>query len=277
MGEAASEPRARRRVPARGSRECARDCSWARRLRFRCFPSPAASSIRRRRSRGFELTICSTRPWLITECISRPRLVSERASTTSASRQRAPFSRYSPSPLRSIRRSTEISENSLFARPSELSITTSTSANRRRCWPFPPAKITSCIVWPRTAVGLCSPRAQRTASVMFDLPQPFGPTITLTPGENVSRVRSGNDLNPLRLISFRYISSVGGRRPQASRLARTGPLRAHLPSVSSACSAAACSACFLLRPEPTPISSPSTLARTSKRRSCGGPASLVTP
>jgi hypothetical protein len=78
-----------------------------------------------------ELTISSTFPWLITEWASRPMLVSERASTMSTSRQRAPFSRYSPSPLRSMRREIEISENSLAARPSELSITTSTSANRR--------------------------------------------------------------------------------------------------------------------------------------------------
>ncbi len=132
-------------------------------------------------------------------------LVSARISTTSARRQRAPFRRYSPSPFRSIRREIEISENSLAARPSELSITTSTSAKRRRDWPLPPAKITSRIDWPRTASGLCSPSAQSTASVMFDLPQPFGPTITLTPGEKVSRVRSGNDLNPFRLIAFRYI------------------------------------------------------------------------
>ncbi len=66
--------------------------SWARRRRLRCLPRPAASSTRSRRWRGFEWTISSTRPWLITECISRPRLVSASASTTSASRQRAPFS-----------------------------------------------------------------------------------------------------------------------------------------------------------------------------------------
>src|SRR5438045_4071513 len=71
--------------------------------------------------------------------------------------------------------------------------------------PWPPAKITSCIVWPRTASGDCSPSAHSTASVMFDLPEPFGPTITLTPGLNSSRVRSGNDLKPLRMIDFRYM------------------------------------------------------------------------
>jgi hypothetical protein len=63
------------------------------------------------------------------------------------------------------------------------------------------------MVWPRTASGLCSPNAQRTASVMFDLPQPLGPTMTLTPGENSRRVRSGNDLNPLMVIELRCTGS----------------------------------------------------------------------
>ena len=67
----------------------------------------------------------------------------------------------------------------------------------------------SCIVWPRTASGLCSPSAQSTASVMLDLPQPLGPTMTLTPGENSSRVRSGNDLNPLIVIELRCTRSEG--------------------------------------------------------------------
>src|SRR5688572_1704781 len=42
---------------------------------------------------------------------------------------------------------------------------------------------------------------------MLDLPEPFGPTITDTPGANVSFVRSGNDLKPLRLIELRCIGS----------------------------------------------------------------------
>ena len=199
--------------------------------------------------------------------------VSESASTTSVRRQRAPFSRYSPSPLRSIRREIEISENSLAARPSELSITTSTSAKRRGDWPLPPAKITSRIWCPRTAEGLCSPSAQSTASVMFDLPEPFGPTITLTPGENVSRVRSGKDLKPFRLMAFRYISlaRVAGSEPKRRVWLGRQPRRR-----SRATLAAACSASFLLLPEPTPSSSPPTVARISKRRSCGGPISLAT-
>ena len=98
-----------------------------------------------------------------------------------------------------------ISESSVAARPSELSITTSTSAARRWPTPLPPAEITSCIEAPRIAPGLCSPSAQSTASVMFDLPEPLGPTITLTPGENSSFARSGNDLNPFISIDLRYM------------------------------------------------------------------------
>src|SRR6059058_2854031 len=64
----------------------------------------------------------------------------------------------------------------------------------------------SCIDWPRTARGLCSPSAQSTASVMLDLPLPLGPTITLTPEPNSRRVRSGKDLKPLTVIDFRYMS-----------------------------------------------------------------------
>ena len=128
--------------------------SCARRRRLRCLPSPAASSIRRRRSRGLEWTIASTRPCETTECISLPSPVSESTSSTSTSRQRAPFSRYSPSPSRSSRRDDrDLGEVGRRAAPSELSITTSTSAALRDGTPWPPAKITSFIVWPRTASG----------------------------------------------------------------------------------------------------------------------------
>src|SRR5947209_10574441 len=57
------------------------------------------------------------------------------------------------------------------------------------------------------APGDCSPSAHRTASVTFDFPDPFGPTITLTPGPNSSRVRSGKDLKPFSVIDFRYTPS----------------------------------------------------------------------
>src|SRR5437868_5338324 len=105
-------------------------------------------------------------------------------------------------------------------------MTTSTSASLREATPWPPAKITSCIVWPRTARGDCSPSAHRTASVMFDLPDPFGPMITAMPGANSSRVRFGNDLKPLSVIARRCMRSVVVHRGQCSK--RGGLLRGFL-------------------------------------------------
>ena len=49
---------------------------------------------------------------------------------------------------------------------------------------------------------------------MFDLPEPLGPTITLTPGENSRLARSGNDLNPFIVIDFRYMLSSLLRTPR---------------------------------------------------------------
>ena len=43
-----------------------------------------------------------------------------------------------------------------------------------------PLKITSSIRSPRRIFALCSPRAHATASQMFDLPQPLGPTTAVT-------------------------------------------------------------------------------------------------
>ena len=161
----------------------------------------------------------------------------------------------------------EISDSGRSTAPSPLSSTTSTSASDRAWTPCAPAKITSCIDWPRTASGDCSPSAHSTASVTLDLPEPLGPTITDTPGENSSRVRSGNDLKPLRVIDLRCTPVPP---PVTSR-------GAHQPtSEASAASAAACSASFLERPEPRATSPPPIIAATSKVRSCGGPLSAVT-
>jgi hypothetical protein len=45
---------------------------------------------------------------------------------------------------------------------------------------------------------------------MFDLPDPFGPTMTLTPGEKTSGVRSGKDLKPLIVIELRCMPAALG-------------------------------------------------------------------
>ena len=60
-----------------------------------------------------------------------------------------------------------------------------------------PAKITSSIRAPRRLLADCSPRTQLMASLRFDLPQPFGPTMAAIPEPlNLNSVRSQKDLNP---------------------------------------------------------------------------------
>src|SRR3984957_9936689 len=166
----------------------------------------------------------------MTECISLPRPVSDSSSITSTSRQRAPARRYSPAPERSNRRRIEIWGTPRPRVPSLSSSTSSTSALLPVWRPGAPPKITSCIDCPRTATGDCSPSAHRTASVTFDFPEPFGPTITLTPGPNSSRVRSGNDLKPLIVIDFRYMA--GGQRV-GSRSARAAAIASSLHRLQS--------------------------------------------
>src|SRR5699024_12797553 len=65
-----------------------------------------------------------------------------------------------------------------------------------------PEKMTSFIRSPRKVLADCSPITQRIASIIFDLPLPFGPTIAVTPWLNSNVVFSGNDLNPFNIIFF---------------------------------------------------------------------------
>ena len=94
---------------------------------------------------------------------------------------------------------------------------------------------------------------------MFDLPDPFGPTITLTPGEKTSFVRSGNDLKPLMVIELRCMANGTQAPREHGRLAGASDARfSHFGAAGRArrcraSAAAACSAAFLLRPSPWPM------------------------
>ena len=68
-----------------------------------------------------------------------------------------------------------------------------------------PAKMTSSIFWLRTALGACAPSTQPMASTTLDLPLPFGPTTTVTPGSISSDVVSANDLKPFNVRVLRNI------------------------------------------------------------------------
>src|SRR5579863_7156568 len=80
-----------------------------------------------------------------------------------------------------------------------------TSAMPRGLRPSVPLKMTSAISPPRRALADCSPKTQRMASETLDLPQPFGPTMAVTPGWKFREVLSAKDLNPKTVKFFKYM------------------------------------------------------------------------
>ena len=79
-----------------------------------------------------------------------------------------------------------------------------TSARPSGGRPAVPAKMTSSILPPRSALAPCSPSTQAMASTTLDLPEPFGPTTQVIPGSNRSVVAEAKDLKPRRVRVFRY-------------------------------------------------------------------------
>src|SRR5262252_187408 len=71
-----------------------------------------------------------------------------------------------------------------------------TSANPTGLRVSAPLKITSAISSPRSDLADCSPSAHRTESSTLDFPQPFGPTIAVTPSWKLKTVFAANDLKP---------------------------------------------------------------------------------
>jgi hypothetical protein len=234
----------------------------ARSLRFLYAPSPAASSTSARRVSGVEFSTSSTFPWPMTLCISRPSPTREISSCTSTRRQGEPFRRYPASPSRVSLRVISTSRKSAGKDPQVLSNTRLTSATADGRCPSAPAKMTSCMLWPRMLVGLCSPRAQSTASVRLLLPLPLGPMMTATPGSKTSSVGRAKVLNP--------------RSRMERRKAKLQPsLSASTPRRTSASRAAACSLALMLRPHPRPFTLRPTSASDVNTRSCGGPSAAT--
>src|SRR3954469_1088935 len=148
--------------------------------------------------------------------------LSERSSWMSRSRHGAPLIAYSESPLRNSVRVIVTSLNSIGSRFAELSIVSDTSARPSAGRSAVPAKMTSSILPPRNVRGPCAPSTQATASTRLDLPDPFGPTTTITPGSNSSTVLSANDLNPRSVRDFRNTPQLllGRCRSVRARLAK---------------------------------------------------------
>ena len=84
--------------------------------------------------------------------------------------------------------------------PSELSNTSSTVALPTGFRPVEPEKMTSLSASPRNRLAALSPITQRIASMMLDLPQPFGPTMPVMLVGKCRTVGSTKDLKPDSLI-----------------------------------------------------------------------------
>ena len=83
-----------------------------------------------------------------------------------------------------------------------------------------PLKITSAMDSPRRCLAEDSPITQRTASMMFDLPHPLGPTTAVRFSGNEAGVGSTKDLNPASLIVFSLIVLAWRPRPLLTQSAR---------------------------------------------------------
>src|SRR5687768_14769038 len=81
-------------------------------------------------------------------------------------------------------------------RPIELSNTSSTEARLTGFLSAEPLKITSCMCSPRSCLADDSPSTQRTASITFDFPHPFGPTTPTSWPGTAMEVGSTKDLKP---------------------------------------------------------------------------------
>ena len=71
-----------------------------------------------------------------------------------------------------------------------------------------PENITSSIPEPLILLADVSPITHLNDSTIFDLPQPFGPTIPVNPSSIKKLVLSANDLNPLSWIFLNSINKL---------------------------------------------------------------------
>src|SRR3954469_15593983 len=124
-------------------------------------------------------------------------------------RQRVPFKKYADVPSRETTRFRATSLNPAYwpaSCPSELSKTNSTDAVPTGLRDAEPLNTTSAMESTRRCLAEISPMTQRTASMMLDLPQPFGPTTPMRLLGKLTEVGSTKDLKPASLILLRRIA-----------------------------------------------------------------------
>src|SRR5690606_20439532 len=114
----------------------------------------------------------------------------------SFSRHLTSLRRYSLSPLRYSFRVMVTSEKAVGRMFRVLSKDRDTSAKLAGLRVLEPLKMMFSIFSERSIRVLCSPNTQRIASTTLDLPQPFGPTIAVTPSSKLIVILSPKLLKP---------------------------------------------------------------------------------
>src|SRR3989344_5116054 len=97
----------------------------------------------------------------------------------------------------------EKSRSKIFFVLSKVTLTDARPARGKSAEPF---QIKSSPRLPRILLTDCSPRTKRKSSATFDLPEPFGPTMTEMGESNSKIFFFAKDLNPESSIDLRYIS-----------------------------------------------------------------------
>ncbi len=139
-------------------------------------------------------------------------------------RQRVPFRKYAEVPSRDTTRFSDTSAKPAYwpaSVPSELSNTSSTDAVPTGLRELEPLNTTSAIESPRKCFAEISPMTQRTASMMFDLPQPFGPT---TPRKIAGKIDGGRINERLETGQFDFVESHRAPGESAAAWGQTSSL-----------------------------------------------------
>ena len=187
-------------------------CSGGDRDRARRRPLPRTARDGRRgdRTAARRSSRCS-----MTTPVSAPSPVPRIRSWMSRRRQGAPFSKYSLSPERDSRRVTTTSRNGVGRTPSSFAKSSETSATLTARRADDPWKITSSILAPRRIRARCSPSTHRTASDTLDFPQPFGPTMAVTPSSKCNDVVVRERLEALHLeLGQAHLTNTPDPRPE---------------------------------------------------------------
>src|SRR5690606_13492307 len=182
-----------------------RSAAWSRRVARRA--APAASETYSRSRSGSAISTWLTSPWPMIARPERPRPEPASASSTSRKRALRPFSLRRVVPSRSRLRQ-------ILTLPCGATSSTSTSARPIERLPLAPWKIRSVLSSALNAEARPPPVVQRRASMTFDLPEPLGPTIAVTPGANSIVVRSPKLLKPCSVSEAIRTPQDNPRRPR---------------------------------------------------------------